>query len=133
MAEFLIMSEQERVQALNALRAQELGRHGLYLRYRDGKRTDAQNRTMWKMLSPWAGGQELYGKKWDKESWKCVFMNALGKQSPMLPQLDEQGFFPMGYRSSQMGVKEMGELLEFIIAESAQRGISFPWLTEEMV
>ena len=131
MAEFLIMSEQERVQALNALRAQELGRYGLYLRFRDGKRTDAQNRTMWKMLSPWAGGQELYGKKWDKESWKCVFMNHLGKQSPMLPQLDEQGFFPMGYRSSQLGVKEMSELIECIIAESAQRGITFPWLTED--
>lgn len=131
MVKLIIQHESDRYKAVNAVRDMPLGKYGLDISIRDGTRSLQQNATLWKMLTAWAASQTLHGQKYDKESWKCVLLQAFGKEAPMLPQLDEQGYFPMGLRSSQLTVREMSEFLEFIIAESAQRGITFPWLTED--
>lgn len=131
MIKLLIQHESERYKAINAVRDMPLGKYGLDISIRDGTRSLQQNATLWKMLTAWSASQTLHDQRYDKESWKCVLMQAFGKEAPMLPQLNEQGYFPMGLRSSQLSVKEMRDFIEFIIAESAQRGITFPWLTED--
>lgn len=130
MAEIVILHEQDRVKAMNALRAAPMGKYGLVVSVREGKRTDAQNRAMWSMLKPFAGGQELMGKKWDRNAWKCIMMEAAGHKPLTLPSLSGDTFFAAGFRSSKMGVRDMSELLELIQAEAAQRGIQYPWLKE---
>ena len=128
MQEILIQHEEERIQAMNMIRGLEMGRHGLLVRAREGKRTDAQNKLMWKMLQPFAASVELRGDKYDRDSWKCVFMNMLGHDSPMLPKLNGHGFFAKGYRSSDLSVKEMTALIQAIEAEGIQNGIDYSWL-----
>lgn len=131
MQEFLIQHEDERVHALNYVRGCDMGRHGLFVRVRDGKRTDAQNKLMWKMLQPFEARVELQGQLWSRDAWKCVFMNDLGHDCPMLPQLNGHGFFARGYRSTDLGVGEMTTLIERIKAEGETRGVDYSYLEQD--
>ena len=133
MAEIVIMHEEDRVKAINLIRGKELGRYGLVVNVRDGTRTDAQNRMMWPMLKPFAAQVELGGRKWQPDDWKCIMMEAVGHKPRVLPKINDDGIFSAGFRSSRLGVKDMSKLLEFIIAEAAQNGISYPWLKEDML
>lgn len=133
MAEIIILHESDRVKALNGIRGAELGRHGLVVNVRQGTRTDAQNRMMWPMLQPFSSQVELGGRKWDRDAWKCIMMEGVGHKPRVLPKLNDDGIFAAGFRSSKLGVRPMTELLEFIIAEAAQRGIQYPWLTDDMI
>ena len=130
MAEVTIFHEEDRLKAIEAIRRAPIGRHGLVFSLRDGKRTDAQNRTMWKMLQPFADQVELGNRTWDRASWKCILMEAAGHKPLTLPNIQDNGIFSAGFRSSKLGVKQMTELIELIIAEGAQRGIDYPWLHE---
>jgi len=98
---------------------------GFRVEIREPTRSDAQNRALWPRLTEVARARPTHnGVKMDPELWKCVFMNALGAEMVMLPNLDGDGFFPIGHRSSQLSVGEFSGLLETINAFAAREGIS---------
>jgi hypothetical protein len=91
---------------------------------KEARRSDDQNRLLWKLLNQIARERPTHnGVKMDAELWKCVFMNALGVEMRMLPNLDGDGFFPLGHRSSQLTVSEFSALLEVMFAWCAREGL----------
>lgn len=91
---------------------------------KESKRSDEQNRALWGLLNQIARQRPTHnGVKMDAELWKAVFMNALGAEMRMLPNLDGNGFFPIGYRSSQLTVSEFSALLEVMLAWTAREGL----------
>ena len=96
---------------------------GYRVEFKEPKRTDEQNDRMWPLLERISKRFTLLGKRYDAESWKCIFMKAMGKEVTFLPTLDEKGFFPSGFRSSDLSVREMSDLQTFIEQYAAERGV----------
>ena len=68
---------------------------------------------MWAVLADIAKS-EPEGRQWTRETWKCAFMHARGHQIQFAEALDGSGPFPMGFKTSQLGVREMADLITFI-------------------
>ena len=95
------------------------------LELRPVKRTDDQNALMWCLLEAFERQAELAGKRLSKEQWKCVFLQALGREMEVLPTLDGKSWFPSGFRSSRLTKAEFSQLIELIQAEAAMRGVEW--------
>ena len=95
------------------------------IEFRRARRSAEQNDKLWAMLSDIAEQKTLHGKKYKTDQWKTVFMQALGREMSILPTLDGDTWFPLGYASSKMTKEEMSELLEFIAAWGAENGVQF--------
>lgn len=101
---------------------------GWRVEFKEPKRSDAQNDRMWEMLDRISKRMTVNGKKYEPEQWKCIFMKAMGKEAQFLPTLDGESFFPTGFRSSDLSVKEMSDMQTFMEAWAAERGIDI-WET----
>lgn len=82
-----------------------------------------QNSRMWAMLTDISNQVEWYGKKLSPEAWKCVFSAGLKKQD-VVPGLHGD-FVVIGQSTSQMSIREMGELMELMEAFGAERNVRF--------
>lgn len=98
---------------------------GTRVEFKEVKRTLEQNAKLWAMLTDVARQVEHAGRRYDTESWKVLFMHALGREMSFLPALDGQTFVPIGHRSSDLSKSEMSELIEFIHAWGAEHGVVF--------
>jgi hypothetical protein len=99
--------------------------NGYRVEIREPTRSDAQNRRLWPTLTEINRQRPKHnGVNMTPELWKAVFMNALGAEMVMLPNLDGDGFFPIGHRSSQLSVSEFSALLEIIHAFAAREGVT---------
>lgn len=96
---------------------------GYRVEFKAPKRSDAQNDRLWAMLTDIARQAKINGKSYDPEQWKCIFMRAMGKQAQFLPELDGNSFFPTGFRSSDLSVREMSDLQTFMEAWAAENCI----------
>ena len=91
-------------------------------------RTLEQNAKMWAILTDFAeqkpmviNGKEVYASA---EDWKDLLTAGYKKESQrMALGLDKQSLVFLGLRTSQMGVKEMTEFIEFIQAEAINNGV----------
>lgn len=91
---------------------------------KESRRSDEQNRALWGLLNQIARQRPVHnGVKMDAELWKCVFMQALGVEMKMMPNLDGDGFFPIGHRSSQLTISQFRDLLELMLAWCAKEGL----------
>lgn len=82
-----------------------------------------QNARLWALLTEVSRQVEWCGKKLTPEAWKCVFSASLKKQE-VTPGLHGD-FVVIGQSTSQMTIREMGELMELIEAFGAERGVRF--------
>ncbi len=82
-----------------------------------------QNAALWPALTEVSEQVDWYGQKLTPEEWKDVFSAALKKQK-VVPGLDG-GFVVCGQRTSRMGKREFGDLLELVHAFGAERGVRF--------
>lgn len=98
---------------------------GWRVEFKAPKRSLDQNARFWAMLSDVARQGRINGQKFDAEQWKCIFLKAIGRDSAFLPTLDGTSFFPAGFRSSDLSVREMSDLQTFIEAWAAESGIIF--------
>lgn len=89
------------------------------------KRTNPQNRLMWRLLNCFADQVVHCGQKYDAEVWKCILLKAFGKELSFVPSLDGRGVVALGYRSSLLTVEEMAGFIEFIYSEGARIGVDF--------
>lgn len=96
---------------------------GWRVEFKEPKRSHEQNDRMWELLSRVAKRMTINGARFDAESWKCIFMKAMGKEVRVLPMLDGNGIFPTGFRSSDLSVREMADLQTFIEAWCADKGV----------
>jgi hypothetical protein len=79
---------------------------------------------MWSILTQINKQRPVHnGVKMSAVLWKAVFMQALGAELVMLPTLEGDGLFPFGHRSSKLTVSQMSDLIELLLAWSAQQGL----------
>ena len=107
-------------------RAAQLGWRVIFA---EPKRSTEQNDRLWEMLGRVEKRLDVNGRKFCADDWKCIFMKAMGKDVKFLPTLDGESFFPVGFRSSELSVREMSDLQTFIEAACAERGIDI-WENE---
>ena len=91
--------------------------------FMEPKRSTEQSDKMWAMLDPIAATPLHFGRKYDTETWKCIFMNAMGREVKFIPTLDGDSVFPLPYKSSVLSKREMADLITFIQAWADERGI----------
>lgn len=96
---------------------------GWRVEFKEPKRSHEQNDRMWVMLDRISKRMTINGQKFSPEQWKCIFMQAMGKQVQVLPALDGSTWFPAGFRSSDLGVREMSDMQTFMEAHCAEQGI----------
>jgi hypothetical protein len=85
-------------------------------------RRDAQNRKLWPMLGD-IQAQVPGFDVFSTEDIKARFMNSLGTEMRFLPELEGQGMFPVGMRSSTLTVAQFSGLVELIYAFGAKHGV----------
>lgn len=92
---------------------------------RERTRSDEQNDALHGLIAQILKQRpHLNGLKMTKESYKAVFMQALGHEMPMLPTLAGDGFFPAGLRTSKLTVGEFSALIEFVLSWCAEQGVA---------
>ena len=97
--------------------------HRFTLEIRPEKRSDAQNRRLWAMLSDISAQVDWHGHRLTAEEWKDVFSAAL-KRTKVVPGLDG-GFVVCGQSTSKMTKAEMADLQTLMEAFGAERGVRF--------
>lgn len=100
--------------------------YGYRVEVKAPKRSDLQNDRLWGILSDIATVATINGKRYAPDQWKCVFMKAMGNEAQFLPTLDGNSFFPTGFRSSDLSVREMSDLQTFMEAWAAEQCIPLP-------
>ena len=100
-----------------------LSGHRLTLEIRPEKRSDAQNRRLWAMLSDISAQVEWYGRKLTPEDWKNMFTAAL-KQYDTVPGI-EGGTVVLGQSTSKMTKAEMSDLQTLMEAFGVKHGVRF--------
>ena len=108
-----------------AVRWVEQAPFGTVVEFKQKGRSNDANAAMWSLLTQINRQRPVHnGVKMSAVLWKAVFMQALGAELVMLPNLDGDGLFPFGHRSSKLTVSEMGNLIELMLAWSAQEGLT---------
>lgn len=87
------------------------------------RRTNDQNALMWSLLSDISRAKPE-GRTHTPESWKCLFLHALGHAARFEIGLDGAPF-PVGFRSSHLSKAQMSDLVEFIREYGARHGVKF--------
>ena len=98
---------------------------GTQVEFREKRRTDDQNRLMWVELTSLTRKRPFHnGVKMSPDTYKCMFMQALGHETRFIPTMDGDGVFPLGMRSSRLTIPEMSDLIELMNAFAAREGVS---------
>lgn len=88
---------------------------------KEGTRSLEQNALLWSILSQ-VSRAKPEGRKHPPEVWKNLFMHACGYAVQFEMGLNGQPF-PVGFRSSRLTKSQFSELMEFVFAWCAERGI----------
>ncbi|RZJ40195.1 MAG: NinB family protein [Brevundimonas sp.] len=98
---------------------------GKAMEIRDAKRSDPQNAALWSLLGQIQRQRPVHnGVQMDTETYKALFMHALGREVRFVPTLDGTSMLPLGLRSSKLTKVEFSDLLELILAWSAGEGLT---------
>lgn len=89
------------------------------------KRTLPQNDRFWAMLTDVAEQLPWHGLTLTTSDWKLIFLDALNRETRIVPNIDGTGFVNLKQSSSDLSVEEMGDLMTLIEAFGAQHGVVF--------
>lgn len=91
---------------------------------REAKRTDDQNRALWGALGQIVRQRPTHnGVQMDAETYKALFLHALGHEVRFVPTLDGSSMLPLGLRSSKLTKAEFADLLTLIVSWCDQNGV----------
>lgn len=99
--------------------------NGTRVELKEPKRSLPQNDRFWAMLTDVSRQVTHHGVKLSPDDWKLVFLDALGRELRMVPNLDGTGFVNLGRSSSDLSKSEMTDLIELIFAYGAKHGVEF--------
>jgi hypothetical protein len=95
---------------------------GWIVHLREPTRSLEQNARFWAMLTD-LSQQKAGGREATPDEWKFLVMNACGFECQFLHALDTGRPFPVGFRSSQLTVKEMTLLMDWMDAYGTEQGV----------
>lgn len=98
---------------------------GTRVEFKGPKRSLEQNARMWAMLTDIATQKLHSGRRFPAETWKVLFMDALGREVEWVPSLDGQQAIPIGHSSSDLSKEEMSNLIDFMAAWGAENEVTF--------
>jgi hypothetical protein len=98
---------------------------GTRVEFKAQKRTTEQNDLMWSHLTDIARALPWHGVKLTADDWKLVFLDALERETRIVPNLDGNGFVNLGRSSSDLSKQEMSDLIELIKMFGAKHNIRF--------
>ncbi len=98
---------------------------GTRIDFKGPKRTIPQNSMLWSHLTDIASAVRWHGLKLSVEDWKYIFLDALKRETRIVPNLDGNGFVNLGRSSSDLSKQEMTDLIELIRAFGANHGVTF--------
>lgn len=107
----------------NAIRCVQEAPEGYCVEVKERTRSLDQNAKMWAMLGDVARQVEWHGAYLTTHNWKDMFTASLKRQQ-VVPGIDG-GFVVLGSRTSGMTKSEMVELIEFMYAFGAERGVQW--------
>ena len=94
------------------------------LEIREAKRSDEQNAALWGLLAQITKQRPVHcGRQMTSDVWKSVFLDALGHEVDYVGSLDGSRIFPLGHRSSHLTKRQFSDLLELMLAWSAEQGL----------
>lgn len=93
--------------------------------FHEPKRTLPQNDALWSALTDISKQKQYHGLTLAPDDWKLLFMDALDRETRMVPNLDGNGFVALGRSSSALSKEEMTGLLSIIYAWGAKEGVQF--------
>jgi hypothetical protein len=88
-------------------------------------RTVNQNARLWAMLTEIAEQKTWHGLTLSTNDWKLLFMNALGREGRIIPNMDGNGIVQLSHSSSDLNRSEFSDLFEIIHAWAAREGVVF--------
>ena len=101
----------------------------MILRPWEKTRNNDQNAKLHAMCRDVSKQMKWDGERLDTEDWKRIFtagwMKATERTVKLVRSLDGNDFVPIFQRTSRLSTKEMAELIEFIYAWGADKGINF--------
>lgn len=118
---FILVTDRVRDNALSAVRDAPAGWR---VKVEPPLRSGDQNSKMWAMLNDVARAKPE-GRNWPPETWKAAFMHFLGHQVMFAEGLDGTGPFPLGFRSSQLSVRQMVDLIDCIYRYGDEHGVEW--------
>lgn len=86
-------------------------------------RSNEQNNKMWALIEDIMNAMPE-GRQHTKEVWKAIFMNALGHETAFAMGINNE-IFPIGFKSSQLSVRQMSDLIEVIYAYGAKHNVKW--------
>jgi hypothetical protein len=89
------------------------------------KRSLAQNAKMWTLLSDIATQLPWHGQRLRPNDWKLIFLDALKRETRIVPNLDNDGFVMLSQSSSDLSIDEMSDLITLITAFGEDHGVVF--------
>lgn len=95
---------------------------GYVMKLGEETRRDRQNAKLWSMIAD-IQRQDEDMARYSSDDVKNRFLHALGVEMRFLPELDGQGMFPVGMRSSTLTVKQFAGLIELIYEWGARHDI----------
>ena len=87
------------------------------------KRPLDQNAAMWRLLTKVAEQHQHFGQRLTPDDYRLLFLDALKRETRMVPALDNAGWVALGRSTSKLSTEEMSDLLELITAWCVQNGI----------
>lgn len=98
---------------------------GWRVEFKAPKRSDEQSAKMWAMLGEVSKQARHHTLKLEAADWKLLFLNALRRETRMVPNLDGNGLVSLERSSSDLSVAEMRDLIELIYEFGARNGVRF--------
>lgn len=89
------------------------------------QRSIEQNSALWAALGDIARQREYHGLKLSPDDWKILFLDALDRETRMVPNLDGTGMIGLGRSSSSLSKEEFSGLLSIIYAWGNANGIEW--------
>lgn len=86
-------------------------------------RSVEQNNKMWGLIEDVMNAMPE-GRQHTKEVWKAIFMNALGHETAFAMGINNE-IFPIGFKSSQLSVRQMSDLIEMIYSYGAKHNVKW--------
>ena len=85
---------------------------------------------LWARLTDVATQVEWHGMKLNTNDWKLLFLDALNRETILVPAIDGDGHVQLGRSSSDLSKQEMSELIDLIAAFGANHNVTFNDPTE---
>lgn len=96
---------------------------GTRIEWKETKRSLPQNDRFWALLTDISIEMKRRGRDHTTAQWRTIFLAAFGHEVQFLPSLDQKTFIPLGHSSSDLSVKEMSDLMEFMTAWAAENNV----------